>query len=60
MQVAWPMSPTVVQLHDTCRQGEREEHYISSSHLGLIRCLTPCGGSVIRYMPRHPTGTEDD
>ena len=21
--------------------GEREKHYISSSHLGLIRCLTP-------------------
>ena len=20
---------------------EREKHYISSSHLGLIRCLTP-------------------
>ena len=23
------------------RGGEREKHYISSSHLGLIRCLTP-------------------
>ena len=30
-------------------QREREKHYISSSHLGLIRCLTPAGVSVIIY-----------
>ena len=28
---------------------EREKHYISSSHLGLIRCLTPAGVSVILH-----------
>ena len=26
---------------ECARQYEREKHYISSSHLGLIRCLTP-------------------
>ena len=26
---------------DTYGEREREKHYISSSHLGLIRCLTP-------------------
>ena len=26
---------------------EREKHYISSSHLGLIRCPTPVGPGVI-------------
>ena len=28
---------------------EREKHYISSSHLGLIRCPTPLGVSAIKY-----------
>ena len=28
---------------------KREKHYISSSHLGLIRCLTPPGVSVVIY-----------
>ena len=28
---------------------EREKHYISSSHLGLIRCLTPIRVSAIIY-----------
>ena len=35
--------PTVVSLR------EREKHYISSSHLGLIRCPTPVGVGVIIY-----------
>ena len=35
MLVLWP-APSMCQ----CKR-EREKHYISSSHLGLIRCLTP-------------------
>ena len=31
------------------REREREKHYISSSHLGLIRCPTPVGVGVIIY-----------
>ena len=31
---------------------EREKLYIFSSHLGLIRCLTP-SGSVPLYTPKH-------
>jgi len=31
------------------REREREKHYISSSHLGLIRCLTPIRVSAIIY-----------
>ena len=30
-------------------QGEREKFYIFSSHLGLIRCLTPIRVSAIIY-----------
>ena len=30
-----------VHMHVTCMHREREKHDISSSHLGLIRCLTP-------------------
>ena len=33
-----PHHPTHARL---CSEREREKHYISSSHLGLIRCLTP-------------------
>ena len=35
------MKSLTVVMEKECTLREREKHYISSSHLGLIRCLTP-------------------
>ena len=47
LSMAWDLSLGLSSRPNRCsKEGsivkrEREKHYISSSHLGLIRCLTP-------------------
>ncbi len=46
---AWQAATVFSVLYRLAGEREREKHYISSSHLGLIRCLTPLGVSVTIY-----------